>query len=102
MDSWQYQSARDLGMPRRQRLRSVRRESGLVARIGHRLWWRFISTYLRFRQHLTVEGREHLPAAPPFILAANHSSHFDALLLACVLPAALRHCLPHRRRRHVL
>jgi 1-acyl-sn-glycerol-3-phosphate acyltransferase len=35
---------------------------------------------------LRVRGRENLPAADPFILIANHSSHIDAVALLSLFP----------------
>jgi 1-acyl-sn-glycerol-3-phosphate acyltransferase len=90
MDSWNYKPARDLGMPMGQRLRSSKRESGLVGRLAQRLGGAAISVLLRRWEKITVEGRESLPTKPPFILISNHSSHFDGLVIASLLPAALR------------
>ena len=43
----------------------------------------------RTAYRLRVEGREHVPPRGPFILIANHTSFFDAFLLAASLPRAL-------------
>lgn len=93
MDDWRYKPARDLGLPLGQRLRSIKRETGMVGRLTHRAWWAAMSAYLRCTQKLTIHGQEHLPASPPFILAANHSSHLDAVVLAIAIPPALRWCV---------
>jgi len=38
---------------------------------------------------LRVEGLEHLPAAGPYIVAANHHNYLDGVLLAVALPAPI-------------
>src|SRR5262245_9485206 len=44
---------------------------------------------------LKVRGRRYLPRRPPFVLAANHQRHLDALVLASPLPWRLRdHIFP--------
>jgi 1-acyl-sn-glycerol-3-phosphate acyltransferase len=95
MDPWEYKPARDLGMPLHKRLRSSERESGLLEKIGNRVWSAAIAAFLRWGEQLTVEGREHLPTKLPFVLTANHSSHLDVFVLASVLTADLRaHVFP--------
>ena len=41
---------------------------------------------LRLVFGVAVEGRSHLDGLDRFILAANHNSHLDTLLLFCLLP----------------
>ncbi len=43
----------------------------------------------RFFTGADVIGREHLPAAGPAIVAANHTSHVDTLLLLTIFPPRL-------------
>ena len=38
---------------------------------------------------LTVEGREHLPEAGPYIVAANHHNYLDGVVLGVTLPQAV-------------
>ena len=90
MDTWKLEPARDLTVPIGDRLRSLQRESGLVSTVTHLACWSVIRSYLALRHRLTIVGRENLPAQPPYILVANHTSHLDALVLAAPLPWKLR------------
>jgi 1-acyl-sn-glycerol-3-phosphate acyltransferase len=54
-------------------------------------WWRAIGLWLSLYHRLEVEGREHLPPHPPFVLVSNHASHLDAVVLLASLPSRLRH-----------
>jgi 1-acyl-sn-glycerol-3-phosphate acyltransferase len=47
----------------------------------------------QFMTGADVIGREHLPAKGPAIIAANHNSHVDTLLLLTIFPLRLMHCL---------
>ncbi|MFO1058706.1 MAG: lysophospholipid acyltransferase family protein [Dongiaceae bacterium] len=90
MEPWQLRPAADHGLSLRQQLTSLRRESGLIGTCGHLAWQGWIRSYLRLYHRLAVSGRQLLPAAPPIVLVANHSSHLDALTLSAALP--LRWC----------
>jgi 1-acyl-sn-glycerol-3-phosphate acyltransferase len=89
MDAWKLDPAHDLGLPPAERLRSLKREGGLVDSLVRRLWWTAVRAYFSICHRLEVRGREHLPAEPPYVLIANHESHLDALLLASSVPARL-------------
>lgn len=82
MDQWRLEPAHDLGLSTGQRLRSLQRESGLIETLARFGWWTAVRTYLTLAHRLSITGREHIPAAPPFVLVANHCSHLDTLVLA--------------------
>lgn len=88
-DPWNLRPARDHGLAPAQRWRSPAREPGLGSRLTTGAWRRLIATYLAAFHRMRVTGREHLPAEPPFVMIANHSSHLDALALAAALPPSL-------------
>ena len=85
MEPWQLQPARDTGLTPAERFRSVRRESGLLESLAHEACFLFLRTYFAIAHRLTIIGREKLPAHGPFVLAANHCSHLDALILGAAL-----------------
>ena len=85
MEPWQLQPARDTGLTPAERLRSVRRESGLLESLAHEACFLFLRTYFAMAHRLAIIGREKLPAHGPFVLAANHCSHLDALILGAAL-----------------
>ncbi len=93
MQRWRLQPARDLGLPLGKRLRSLKRESGLIDRTARFFWWSAVRAYFTVAHRLSVTGREHLPVQPPFVLVANHSSHLDAMVLAAALPRRLWNCV---------
>ena len=95
MDEWEYKPAQDLGLREPERLRSVKRESGLFGRIGQHLWWWWARSALRLTERIEIIGQGNLPVSVPFVMVANHSSHLDVLVLATALPARLRnHVFP--------
>jgi 1-acyl-sn-glycerol-3-phosphate acyltransferase len=85
MEPWQLQPARDTGLSPAERFRSVRRESGLLESFAQQAWLSTLRMYFSIAHRLTISGREKLPAHGPFVLAANHCSHLDALVLGSAL-----------------
>jgi 1-acyl-sn-glycerol-3-phosphate acyltransferase len=90
MEDWKLEPAKDHGLSGIDRYRSHRREGGLIASGVRLAWWSFLRTSFGTWNRLQIQGREHLPAEPPFVLIANHASHLDALLLTTVLPMRFR------------
>ncbi len=94
MTDWQMRSARDLELSLGARLRSHRRERGLLGLAGNAAWRAAVRCYLAAAHRLEVTGAAHLPAAPPFVMVGNHTSHLDALSLGAALPGRLaRHAV---------
>jgi 1-acyl-sn-glycerol-3-phosphate acyltransferase len=85
MESWNFEPAHDTGLTPSERFRSVRRESGLLESLAHHACFSLIRSYFALAHRLTISGREKLPAHGPFVLAANHCSHLDALALGAAL-----------------
>jgi len=90
MDDWKLEPAHDLGLPLNERALSLRRESGLIESGLHLFWWLALRAYFRVWHRLEIRGLENLPAQPPCVCIANHTSHLDALALACALPSRWR------------
>lgn len=90
MNGWEFQPARDRDLHGIERHRSLQREHGLAASVARLFWWGTLRVTFRVWHRLRVTGRENLPASPPFVLIANHTSHLDAPLLASLLPAKWR------------
>ena len=85
MEPWQLQPARDTGLTPSERFRSVQRESGLLESLAHEACFLLLRAYFAIAHRLTIKGRDKLPAHGPFVLAANHCSHLDALVLGAAL-----------------
>ncbi len=90
MDTWELKPAKDLGLPMTRRHRSIRRESGLVATVLRAGWWASVRGALALCHRMSIHGREHVPAEPSFVVAANHASHLDALVIGAAFPLRLR------------
>jgi 1-acyl-sn-glycerol-3-phosphate acyltransferase len=90
MEEWKLEPAHDLQVPLAKRPLDLRREAGLLESGAHLAWQGCLRPYFALWHRLRVEGRENLPAEPPFVVAANHQSHLDALSISCAMP--LRIC----------
>ena len=85
-EDWKYDPAHDLGLTPTERRRSLRREAGLAGLAANLFWRCLTQCYMAAAHRLSIEGRENLPAKPPYVLVANHSSHLDAVMLGLVTP----------------
>lgn len=83
---WNFRPAADHGLGPIERLRSTKREQGLLSWSIHHAALAGLRTVLKVYHRFRVEGRENLPTAPPFVMIANHASHLDALVMAAALP----------------
>lgn len=90
MDDWKLQPARDLDLPLSKRLKSERREGGLIDTLAQISARTLIRIYLKLWHRVEFIGRENLPQSGPFVLSANHSSHLDSVVMAAMLPWRLR------------
>jgi 1-acyl-sn-glycerol-3-phosphate acyltransferase len=90
MEDWKLEPARDLGLPLKERALSLRRESGLIESGLHLFWWLAVRASFQSWHRLEIRGLENLPTQPPYACIANHTSHLDALALACALPGRWR------------
>src|SRR4051812_23243109 len=90
MDDWKLQPSRDLDLPLSKRLKSERREGGLIDTIAQISARTFIRIYLKLWYRVEYIGREDLPDKGPFVLSANHGSHLDSVVIAAMLPWRLR------------
>ncbi len=90
MQDFDLKPANDLGMTHRQRTMSLARESGLIETGTHFAYWAMMRTYLRVYHRMSIRGRENIPAQPPYVMVANHSSHLDALMMVSVQRWRLR------------
>ena len=88
--TWTYRPAADHGLPPSERLKSIRREPGLISVLSHHAATALLRTHFNLYHRLHISGRENLPIKPPFVLISNHQSHIDAPLLTAILPPAAR------------
>ncbi len=59
--------------------------SGSPSYRGYRIVGLLVKPLMRFWFRIRVEGTEHIPATGPVILASNHRSNVDPVLLACAI-----------------
>ena len=86
MDEWQYRGAKDEDLPLEERLKSTRRETGLIGALSGLAWWALVRAYMRVAHRLKSSDAQQLPDQPGFIIVANHASHLDTLAIAATLP----------------
>jgi 1-acyl-sn-glycerol-3-phosphate acyltransferase len=91
MNTWNYEPAADLDQPTVERLRRFPREPDMIVYGLRSAVALVLRNWLRFYHRLEITGREHLPEAGSFIMAANHASHLDTLCLLAALPLRKLH-----------
>lgn len=91
MDPFRFQRARDLSVPLLDRPGHICRERSHLDTVIQPIVYRLLACWLHRVHRLQITGMHNLPAQPPYILTANHSSHLDTPALMCALPAPARH-----------
>ena len=86
MKRWTYKPSPLLDKTLAERLTTFPRDPTLTVYglrfVGMLFLKAIFATYFRLR----IVGRSRIPKSGPFVLVANHSSHLDAVALACALP----------------
>lgn len=85
MNRWQYSAAHDLGLEAKQRYCNPHRENDFTENLMRLGWLASLRLVFKFWNRLEVHGLKNVPAQPPFVITANHSSHLDALVIASAL-----------------
>jgi 1-acyl-sn-glycerol-3-phosphate acyltransferase len=88
--AWDLRPARDLDLPFKERMRSVRRDPSVFSSTTRWAWWTAVGAVMRVWHRFRIVGAERLPPAPPFVLVANHSSHLDVVSLMLSVPPKWR------------
>jgi 1-acyl-sn-glycerol-3-phosphate acyltransferase len=91
LGDWSYDGARDYGLGFVERLRICPREPDLFVYGARVLAALAIRGSLRAFHRLRISGGGNVPGNGSFVLAANHSSHLDALALLSALPLRSLH-----------
>lgn len=90
MRDFKLKPARDVELPLHRRTSDVRRESGLFGWLCHCVTAGLLRGYLKFYHRLVIHGYENIPAEPPYVLIANHTSHLDALVMTTLVSPRYR------------
>jgi 1-acyl-sn-glycerol-3-phosphate acyltransferase len=93
MPEWILKPTRQYKLPVVQRSQTDQHKIGPLSNVARLMWGSAVRASLKMMHRLEIDGREHLPEAPSFVLVANHSSHLDALVLGSVLPLRYRNQL---------
>jgi len=89
MENWKFKKAADFGATPEERLKSQYREATLAEYFGGSAWRSTAHLYFRIVHRLEVLGKEHLPRQLPFVIAANHTSHLDAVCLESIIDSSI-------------
>lgn len=54
--------------------------------INYFFWWVFLRSFFKLGMGVKYSGREHLPSSGGFVLATNHMSYFDPLIVGASQP----------------
>jgi 1-acyl-sn-glycerol-3-phosphate acyltransferase len=87
---FKYKHARDLDLPPTERAGDIRREPDHLDALLHPLIGVLLRPWMAVMHRMHIEGREHLPDKPPYVMIANHTSHLDTPALLNALPSSVR------------
>lgn len=90
MEDWTLKPARDHGLPFWKRLRSSRREGGLIDACAQFTARQLVRAYMTVWHRVEHDGKGHLPKECPLVMVANHASHLDSVVMASILPWNIR------------
>ncbi|MEA3489237.1 MAG: AMP-binding protein [Candidatus Omnitrophota bacterium] len=77
-------------LPKKENLARIDLAPGIMAWLGNFFVLGLIRTYFKTFNSFKAEGEENIPSGGPYILYANHTSYFDAFLVAGALPGLTR------------